>query len=680
MNCLFITQPHFQGFFQDVLGPDLKTHFKNMEFFVSQDFKKAKEILCQRPFATVIMQKTRPKDRSSDDPSLLNFLIHIKENYPDTSCLLMAKYLKVHELTDYVNKTNVLGVFHEDWDLEKILALVKKSIDKYVLKNRRIQLVEDISNLNKNLEATTKQLTRAVDKRTKHIKSSQMDAQKKKLDAEKLAHLVQRLGTATGFEEYLITLKEEHKKWHRVIGPLLLVHPLKDKSTFYFLQGKVMKVRSWPQNIQQIYEKKQSLFRKTLADLLGRPLGPLLEVPFGQNGHLMFEHNLTKQELADFKKHIHLNKQGLAISFQRIFQDNELTFAAKLWQKTFDVISDPIAIVNSSGHILRSNVSFQLLNTKENSILKKLESMPIFKTHLAKKTSQKSDPYQIQISRRLFEVNCFNMDSKLSLKASQTYKVYFLRDITTSKRLYSQMIQQEKMIALGHLAGNITHELNNPLTGLRALAQVIANELDKSSDFYKDILEIENALKRSQDIIKNLLEFTSPEKDSNIQCVELDDLVKKTLPFLKTAIRFHTLKLDLNSKGFYVKVSSSLIQQVIFNLINNACEAMDDGGQISITTSFKSSQKQDFAELKVSDNGPGIPKDLEQQIFLPFITIKKKEKGTGLGLHLCQSIVRKYQGEIFHNTAFRDGTQFIVRLPIVKSKQIHQGKKNIKDE
>ena len=569
MNPILIICPNDQEFFHQTLIPGIKNHFPKIQILVSKDFSSAQQELSHKHFATVMIQKMSPKGNN-----LLDFLVYLKKAYPDTSRILFAEVLTSSEIMDYVNQASIMGVFDSTWPIEKIFEMIQKSIDQYLIKSRRIQLVEDIAQLNRTLERTTQRLEKEDEDRRQHIRSAQLDAQKKRHEAEKLVHLVQKLGTITNFEDYLLTLKAEYKKWHRVMDSFLLVRPFTYEATLYFLQGRAMKkLKSLPPIQTQTEDIN---LRKILADLFSRPLGQILKISFGDNGWLLFEHILQEKELKDFRASLYLNKQGLEIAFQRILQDREQMKVAKIWQKTFDVISDPIVILDSTGRILRQNKRFALIHIQDSFVLQKL-----------KKAERNEDtPYQIPIQNQLFEVNCFYINLHSSLTSAHQHKVYFLRDVTVSKALYSQIVQQEKMVALGHLAGNITHELNNPLTGLRALAQIIMTELDPSSHLYNDLMEIENALKRSQKVIENLLEFTSLETDLSIQYVELDDLVKKTMPFLKTATKFHKLSLHLNSKGFCIKGSPQLIQQVIFNLINNACQAVPADGNITIATDF----------------------------------------------------------------------------------------------
>ena len=636
-HLLFCLNSHRQNFLNRHLIPFIKKHLPQVQISYVYEFKQAQHKMDQINFATVIVQDTSHKKQHL---SSLDFLIDLKKNFPDTSRILYTKNLKFQEIINYINQAYILDIFSPQWELNKILILIQKSIDQYRICTNRMKLVEEITHINKKLEINMQQLETHIKEGTQYIKEAQLDAQKKKHKAERLVHLVQKLGEITDFEEYLIALKMEYKSWHCIITPFLIVQHIQDQFIFYQLQGRTIKKQHlpWPQKNILL-----NAFRKELANLIGRPLGQLLQISLGEKGVLIFEHIFEKKELEDFKEHIELNRQALEIAFQRILQDSQLIEATKVWQKTFDVISDPIAIVDNSHQILRCNQSFHKHQLS---------------TYDLKRSSLNR---HIIANNKLFEVSCFPID----IKSHNTHTVYIYKDITHSKTLHLQMIQNEKMAALGHLAGNITHELNNPLTGLKALAQILAQEVKDQPQLYQDIIDIKEGVQRSQDVIKNLLEFTSPHTSLNISKIEIDDLVKKTLPFLKTATRFHKLNIHLQSKGAYIKAVPQLIQHVIFNLINNSCQAIKKLGEISIITEVQNNKDKDFVKLKISDNGPGIPEELREQIFLPFATTKQKNQGTGLGLHLCKNIVEKYQGEIFYNKEFKQGAEFIVQFPCV---------------
>jgi C4-dicarboxylate-specific signal transduction histidine kinase len=231
-------------------------------------------------------------------------------------------------------------------------------------------------------------------------------------------------------------------------------------------------------------------------------------------------------------------------------------------------------------------------------------------------------------------------------------------DITQSRELYLQLLQSEKMGAIGMLAGNIAHELNNPLTGIRSLAQVLLTEVDEGGSMHADLIEIEKATGRSQRIIKNLLEFSQGEQQAAEQ-TSVDDVVEKTLPMLKAPMRMHRQDVRLGSSGVQVMVEPYLLQQVLYNLINNACQAMKEPGALRIETFSKEGQ----VVIEIADSGPGIPQGLEKKIFEPFFTTKKEGHGTGLGLSMSKSIIEKFGGTISFRNIAPNGSCFTIVLP-----------------
>jgi len=210
------------------------------------------------------------------------------------------------------------------------------------------------------------------------------------------------------------------------------------------------------------------------------------------------------------------------------------------------------------------------------------------------------------------------------------------------------------------LAGNIAHELNNPLTGLKSLAQVLRSEIKAESQIAQDLFEIEKAAGRCQKIIRNLLDFVY-ERSHQLSPVNLDELVERTLPFLKTALRMHRLQKDLRAPNFFVLAEPQLLQQVIFNLIHNACQAMQKPGSLTIRTELIN---QDQVRLWVEDTGPGIEPHFIERIFEPFFTTKKEGSGTGLGLSLSKEIIERFHGQIGVESVLNQGASFWFDLPL----------------
>jgi signal transduction histidine kinase len=235
-----------------------------------------------------------------------------------------------------------------------------------------------------------------------------------------------------------------------------------------------------------------------------------------------------------------------------------------------------------------------------------------------------------------------------------------LRDETRSQRLKSQVVQVEKMSAIGQLAGHIAHELNNPLTGIRSLAQVLLTETDPGGQVNKDLSEVEKAAARCQSIINNLLDFSKGGLGQKAQVLDLNEITRKTLPFLKSATGKFRSDIQLSDGELMVKVEPHLMQQVIFNLVNNACQAMKDKGEITVHTHRDGA----WAFLEVKDTGPGIGESLKEKIFEPFFTTKEEGEGTGLGLSLSRDFVRQFGGDLECESAEGQGSLFRVKLPL----------------
>jgi two-component system NtrC family sensor kinase len=231
-------------------------------------------------------------------------------------------------------------------------------------------------------------------------------------------------------------------------------------------------------------------------------------------------------------------------------------------------------------------------------------------------------------------------------------------DISRERELYMKLVQSEKLAAVGLLAGNIAHELNNPLSGLKAMAQILKKEISPSDPHSQDIDEIEKAVTRCQGIIKNLLNFSeSPQNE--FEKIDLNDVIESTLPLLKTAIRNQQLHTSFDKKIKSVSGQPGQLQQVFFNLINNACQALPEGGVITV----KTWQSKKFSCVSISDNGPGISDDIKSRIFEPFFTTKETGKGTGLGLSVSQNIIEKHKGTIILESELGVGTTFTISIP-----------------
>ncbi len=354
-------------------------------------------------------------------------------------------------------------------------------------------------------------------------------------------------------------------------------------------------------------------------------------------------------------------------AFDRFESLEKIRYHGLRWERTFDSFVDPVGIIDLDHKVLRSNKSFQNFKSEQLCYQKFLGRQQPCNGCPMQDHQKNSDlaVSKIENQGRYFQLYSYPLKSESDFRV--TTFVHHYVDVTDQRKLQMQVLQSEKMGAIGLLAGNIAHELNNPLTGIRALVQIIkAERTDKgnsSDQIWKDLSEIEKAADRSLDIIKNLLDFTSETSDV-LKTVGLDDMVKKTLPMLKTLMRHHRLLLELDTPSYQVQVVPSLFQQVVFNLVNNACQALGQKpGNIRLKTVYESETQTVIFSVK--DDGPGISSDLKDKIFQSFFTTKPEGQGTGLGLSLSQSMVERWKGKMFFTSSESMGTEFFVRLPVI---------------
>lgn len=230
------------------------------------------------------------------------------------------------------------------------------------------------------------------------------------------------------------------------------------------------------------------------------------------------------------------------------------------------------------------------------------------------------------------------------------------------KDTQEQLIRTEKLAAVGTLASGVSHELRNPLSAIknavfllkRKLSRKVMPDIDEKVIQFLDIMDKE--IDRSTRIINDLLGFTRVAKPTRIRS-DIRIVINEALSRLKIAENIKLSK-DLQSDLPMVTIDANQIGQVLINLIENACQAMTDGGELQISTR----KSKVFAEIEIADSGCGIPEKEIKKIFDPLFTTKPK--GIGMGLAICHGIIDKHNGTIEVKSREGKGTNMIVKLPL----------------
>lgn len=233
----------------------------------------------------------------------------------------------------------------------------------------------------------------------------------------------------------------------------------------------------------------------------------------------------------------------------------------------------------------------------------------------------------------------------------------------------SEIEHSSKMASIGRLAAGVAHEINNPLAIINEQAGLMkdilegSDNLQKNKDKFLVLLNgIFDSITRCRTITHRLLGF-SRRMDLSHDAVDLNDAIKEVMGFLEKEAVYRNIKLVLNLKETLPKVitDKGQVQQVFLNIINNAVDAVEEGGQIEVSSDIKD---KNTIRVFIRDNGIGIPKDKLKHIFEPFYTTKEKGKGTGLGLSISFGIMQRLGGTILVESEINKGTTFIVEIPI----------------
>jgi two-component system, NtrC family, sensor kinase len=232
-------------------------------------------------------------------------------------------------------------------------------------------------------------------------------------------------------------------------------------------------------------------------------------------------------------------------------------------------------------------------------------------------------------------------------------------------------VQTEKLAALGRFSLGITHEVKNPLGIVLGGIEFLEIKLPGADQDIKTAIEkIKEAISRADTIIGNLLKFARPS-ELKTEKVNLKTLIDETLSLFKYRISSRNIEIITESEEeLCSELDKGQMQQVFFNILGNAVDAMSAGGKIMIkirrAAPLKFFVANDLrAEIEITDTGEGISKDDLSKIFEPFFTTKRDKKGTGLGLSITNMIINNHKGTLTVESEPGKGTTFKIFLPII---------------
>lgn len=226
-------------------------------------------------------------------------------------------------------------------------------------------------------------------------------------------------------------------------------------------------------------------------------------------------------------------------------------------------------------------------------------------------------------------------------------------------KMAQELVNTERLAAIGKMASTIVHDIKNPMTTIKAYAQVLRKKIGES-EAIQLVNEVINQIDRLANMAQEILDFSRGITSINPTKVKLSDLLNGVLAFLEKDFERNNIKIERYFEfDDEIEVDIDKMTRVIFNIANNSRDAMPEGGEFIV----KTRREDDFFFIEFTDTGTGMPEEVKRKLFEPFVTYGKKH-GTGLGMAITKKIITEHKGQIFVESELGKGTTITVKLPL----------------
>jgi PAS domain S-box-containing protein len=382
---------------------------------------------------------------------------------------------------------------------------------------------------------------------------------------------------------------------------------------------------------------------------------------------IIFENKLvlTEKERGELSESIKHITESLRLSRQELAETNrELSYLKEFSENIIESAPIGIATIDALLRVNYWNTEMETITgiRKSDAFNKSIVLLlPWIPGDILLKNEQNEITFQTP-AYQTFKINISPFkDSSGTLTGGY---VVILEDITEKKKMEEQLFHSAKLASIGKLTAGISHEIGNPLASISSLVQelrALGTKSTEDKEFTRESLKTINShLERIARIVHSLGDFarisTSEKTVSNIS-----EILDRTVSLVKYDKRVKNIHIAVDMGDVpQLLLNPDQVQQVFLNLMLNALDAMPDGGRLDI----KAMGDGDFVEVVFSDTGIGIDESVMDKIFDPFFTTKPLGRGTGLGLSICYGIIREHNGTITVKSKKREGTTFVVRLPV----------------
>lgn len=340
------------------------------------------------------------------------------------------------------------------------------------------------------------------------------------------------------------------------------------------------------------------------------------------------------------------------------------------WETTFDALTEGLAVVDEHGRVRRANRALATLTGRSVTALANRSladvllpnSVELPQVLAAARSGSPAPPVTGRTARdRTLRISAAPMRGE----GPTPWAVVLVEDVTEQERLEAQLIQSEKMAAVGHLVSGVAHELNNPLTSVAGLAELLLEQPAPTGRDRDHLRVIREQADRATQIVRNLLTFAR-KGPAGVERYQLNEVVERTVSLVGFEANLHDITIDLAPDPSLPMLLGDRyqIQQVVVNLVTNAIHAVRTNPPARARhVRIATSAQDDQVTLQVADSGPGIDSALLPHIFTPFFTTKNPGQGTGLGLSTSYRIIEDHGGSLALERGDEGDTVFVMRLP-----------------